>query len=217
MAEDKKHMDVAKPGTALPQTGAKPMVIGHKPISNDPTIKNPTDAGIKKAKQTSSAQPAKSDTDAPSKRKLEIKPLSEEEVPAEKPADTEKAAPGAESVDAKDTKPLTSVKPAAKEEERPIEHEQESDVTRSGPTDDGVPADSKAESSEDSPSAHEQRLKEMTASKEYFVPIKERHRGGGRTFVVAFALTILIAGAVLLGLIDAEIIDLGITAPTDFL
>ena len=47
MADEKKHMDVAKPGEAKPDTGSKPMVVGHKPILSDPDVKQKEDLRVR--------------------------------------------------------------------------------------------------------------------------------------------------------------------------
>lgn len=59
MAEESKVFDVAKPGTSKPDTGSKPMVIGHKYITSDPTLVNTAEETVAKPdKETAKIEPS---------------------------------------------------------------------------------------------------------------------------------------------------------------
>ena len=68
MADEKRVFDVAKPGSSKPETGTKPMVVGHKMIK-DPTLKEVEDDPVE---ETVNIQQTVSKT---------IKPLEKDEIP----------------------------------------------------------------------------------------------------------------------------------------
>lgn len=189
-ADDNKVMDVANPGQTKPDTGSKPMVVGHKSIMTDPTLK------------TDSTAAPSAEEQLPSKKKLTIQPLSEEEkqseettTESEKPAQAEPtAAVPAEKAEEtfEDTTPEDSPEEKKSDAEEEIDEEQ-----------------AKLEK--------EAQLQEIVKSKKYYVPIKAQSTTAIKTFLLTFMIVCLIGVIVLAGLIDAEILDLGIELPFDFL
>lgn len=81
-AADKKVFDVAKPGKSAPDPTTRPVIVGHKPLVQDPMV----NSGEEVDPETGEAKPVKQAIPARSAKK--ILPLSEQ-----KPEETENAAP----------------------------------------------------------------------------------------------------------------------------
>lgn len=226
MAEDKKLMDVAKPGTTAPQTGSKPMVIGHKSMANDPSVSTDIEQ--------------KDSAEAPSKKKITLSPIGDEskENSTDEVSTNEEEVTTKQSNEENSEKKLGSTKlevkreltvqppesnPADKVETKkdddvkPLAQDTVQEGTKDKSDTENDEEETEAPKNPDDTPPNEARLQELIDTKKYFVPIKESKSSGSNSFVVAFAITVVIAVVVLLLLADAEILDLGFNAPTDFL
>ena len=186
MADEEKHMDVAKPGTTNPDTGSKPMVVGHK-IMKDPTVKEEKDS--EKPKETAKEKEEKK---LPSQKKITLKPIEkspEEKKKAEAEADTTAKS----DVDG----PSETTKKTDEEEPK---------------TDSDKAKDKVNERYE-----KEEKLQELIKSKKYYVNIHESSSSPVQTFLITFIVVAIIGAIGLVLLIDAEILDLNIDLPFDFL
>jgi cobalamin biosynthesis Mg chelatase CobN len=186
-AAEKKVFDVGKPGSAKPETGSKPMVIGHKSLLTDPAIKEDS-------KQEENIK--EEDTKKTEKSRVELKPISE----------PEKEEPRAETNEQSEVK-ATEEKTAQEVEATEPEEEQNQDQ---------VKQDKKKEEA-DLDLERTERLEAIIKSKEYFVPIKESNKTAVRTFSITLFIVILVGVVAAVLLMDAEVIDLGIDLPFDLL
>lgn len=187
--EESKVMDVAKPGESKPETGSKPMVIGHKTMATDPSIKE----------EKSEEQPEK--TDATQRKKIRLEPISSKDDPT-KEEDSEEKVEVAKK----------EVTPSKSEEKGKSEVAQDNPVP---PTEQEKAAEQQTE--DDKKLEQEARLEEIIKSKEYNVPIKETSSRSIKTFFVSFIVVLVLGLLVGAALIDAEIIDVGIELPFDYL
>jgi hypothetical protein len=86
-ADDKKAMDVAKPGKSTPDTTARPVIVTHKPMVQDPMVKT---------EETPTDVPNKEDANLSTHTAKTIKPLNEKETPEpaeDKPAEASEEKP----------------------------------------------------------------------------------------------------------------------------
>jgi hypothetical protein len=195
MADEKKVFDVAKPGSTKPDTGSKPMVVGHK-IMKDPTLTNDeesTDA-----------------TDMPiaQQSKIKISPVSEE-FASEKSDDTVSTS----------TDQSEHVNTIAEDESGHDGTASETLPESQSPPQQTAEAtaEEKKEAILDNRIEQEENLQKIIKEKTYVVPIEEASYSAFKTFVKTFAIVSILGVIVLVVLIDAEIIDLGISLPFDLL
>jgi hypothetical protein len=174
-AGDKKSMDdVAKPGKSTPDTSARPVVISHRPMVQDRTVKS-----------TDKPEPSKL---VPARSDKVIKPMDETMDTA---ADADKTA-----------EPETKAKTAAsdkKSEPETVEETSSSDEAVMDAVVDQATADKKKQNElTDAEQAKLELVAKLTADKKYFVPIgqvaKRRHR---RTVIIVAVLLFIAAGAYL--------------------
>jgi hypothetical protein len=188
MVAEKKVFDVGKPGSAKPETGSKPMVIGHKTLLTDPAIKEESNEQVDKIKEEDNKKTEKS--------RVELKPISESEKVEPKAEETEQTKP--ESTDNKPTQETETAEPENEPDQEQVKQDKKKEE-----------ADLDIERTE--------RLEAIIKSKEYFVPIKESNKTALRTFTITLFIVILVGIVATALLIDAEIIDLGVDLPFDFL
>ncbi|HSX24156.1 MAG TPA: hypothetical protein VLE74_03590, partial [Candidatus Saccharimonadales bacterium] len=126
-ANDKKTMDVNKPGESTPDTSSRPVIVTHRPMVQDPMMVGKTE---KKADEEPAAEPAK----PVSRADKTIQPLAEpaDDKPAEnkEPVETEKPAEP-ETAEEKDEpdEPEQEDKPAEAEETATDELADKTDVS----------------------------------------------------------------------------------------
>jgi hypothetical protein len=197
MAEDKKVFDVAKPGSSKPDTGSKPMVVGHK-IMKDPTI---TDSDNEQPEEL-----------APQTNKITINPISHD--------DTAKQVTVDENVS--EVEKDLPVEDGAVETTSHVEDTEPTDVVETAPeaTEENQPAETaeqKQAAADVEQVEHEENLQKIIKEKTYNVPIEEASYSAFKTFVKTFLLVAIVGLLVVAVLIDAEIIDLGVDLPFDFL
>jgi hypothetical protein len=196
MADDKKVFDVAKPGSSKPDTGSKPMVVGHK-IMKDPTL---TDSENEPTKELASQankitlSPISHDNET-TRTNLDKSIVIDEENPAEGSA--------SESIATNDpvVTPTTDTSLVSPEEEsQPVQS-----------------AEQRQEVADIEQVEQEENLQRIIKEKTYFVPIEEASYSAFKTFVKTFIVAGVVGLLIVFVLIDAEIINLGIELPFDFL
>lgn len=235
MAINNKVFDVAKPGTTSPDTGSKPMVVGHKSLAQDPTLK--------KAGKESSKKPPRSE-------KKRIQPITKFSDTEQETKDKED-----ESIDqnVNENKHVTIQSKVTEKTvnsqadnshssdienmETKIDAEESSDTTENSQikeADDS--SDSNNDKSNNNPNnqaekspeeqesdavdlqlEREQKLQSLIKSKKYNVNIKHSSGSSVKTFLITFALFLTIGVVIVAGLIDAEVIDTSIELPFDLL
>ena len=212
MADDKKVMDVAKPGSAKPETGSKPMVIGHRSMATDPSVK--TEDNI-----SGNSEPEKKSAPA---KKIRLKPISDsiDDTDSSKP-EPDDSVNDLRTLETDSKDKDSSDKDSANTDvsQKNNESDESNDTVTKTDTQDEK-EDTKEEKQEKIDSEQverEERLQQLIKSKEYNVQIKKTHNFGFKTFSVTFLLVLVVGSIVIAGLIDAEILDLGIELPFDFL
>ncbi len=213
-ASDKKVMDVAKPGEGKQQIGNKPMIIGHSG-ENDPMVKD--NEAVK------SATPI----EPPSKTRKVIAPISEDH---DEDSETDSAVTNDKQTKSKDAAAVDSVEVKVnktddsstpdiqpKVDEAPAAESPKAVDTNASQVEDEVVQDT---ASEDAPADDNKQgnLDKLVSSKKYFVTIHSDHGGSSKKVLfVSFIITLLLGAAAAVALIDAEIIDLGISLPFDLI
>jgi hypothetical protein len=204
---DKKTMDVSKPGKATPDASSRPVIVTHKPMIQDPMVKSsdtPTDL------------PEKDDT--PTSEKLTktsnkvIQPLTTDEDNS-KEAKSEESKP-----EDTQTKPDESVADEVKPDEDKVEETPTSDAAAEvdAVVDQAITDKKKDELSEEEKRKREE-LQKLIKSKKYFVPIGQvtKRRKSRHTLLMLIGLALLLVG--IYALMDAEIIRVGFDVPFDFI
>jgi len=199
--KDKKVFDVAKPGSSDPDTGTKPMVIGHKAMASDPSM-------VEKKEVTDEEELEPKIQVSPSSKKLTLQPLTSEEKDGESQENQSgiKATPTD-----KDDEVVKEEKTTNNSEKNDVEAitEEEPDVSK---TADELEKEHQATSDE-----REAKLNELIKSGEYKVSINESKSFDLKVFALAMLAVLLVLGVILIALIDLEILDSGLTLPFDLL
>lgn len=200
---EQKVFDVAKPGSSSPETGTKPMVIGHKTLPSDPSMINQDDASVEKNEDVASdLEPAIGLS--PSSKKLRLRPLSEAEkngtpIDAEDqededdistPSDQESSEVKETEVDDEDTETKVAAQKTPSELEKDLQNVVDE---------------------------REGKLRELIKSGEYNVSINESKGFNVKVFILTFIVVGTLIMVILAVLIDLEILDSGITLPFDVL
>ncbi len=190
--KDNKIFDVSKPGVSKPDTGSKPMVIGHKSLVSDPSIKTDSQNASKTVKP-------------PSVTRIKLNPinnLSEDsgEVSESKPVEKE---------DKANINPeKTAEKDQPTQEEKSEEEPEEKTKTKTA---------KKEKDAGDIQLEREQQLQEMIQSKKYFVDIKEAKSIALRRFIITFLVVIIVGLLAVVVLIDAGVLNFGVKLPFNFI
>jgi hypothetical protein len=187
MAKEDKVFDVATAGSIKPDIGAKPMIAGHKMLAADPMVKTEADA------------------------QKENKKLS---VHSEKTI----SAPVHDTTEVDKTDQSSAEEPQKADEATPQLNDEQKhetpDEAEASPEPDKAPTPKEMEDAE---VEAQEKLAKIIQSKKYVVPI---HQAGGnavRTFLVTFLIVLLLGSILFFVLVDAGIIDAGISLPFDLL
>jgi hypothetical protein len=200
--DETKVFDVASPSETKPDTGSKPMVIGHKSMASDPSITKQAKDSPGRQKVEESQQ---EDKTAASK-KIVLQPISEEK--------TTDAEDDSASVDSDTKTDITDKKSVLREDSEPedgetTDAEEKNEETRT--------PEQKAEADEKETNAREDRLQELIKSQEYKLTIKEASHSTLKTYLITFVVVGLLAVAILTVLADLDFIELGFELPFDVL
>ncbi len=194
-----KIMDVAKPGTSDPETGSKPMVVGHKSMASDPSITTHKDDSAEG--DTTEPDVEAKITLSPSK-KLTLQPLSKETEEKQ----SAEAAP--------DDKNTASNEPASTESISATSISTESELP-------DEPSKKSPENIEkeriETLDKREQSLQTFIKSGEYHVHIKESSGSNAKTYLVTFIVVGLFGVILLAVLADLDLIQLGFDLPFNLL
>jgi hypothetical protein len=198
--DDSKVFDVSKPGESKPETGSKPMVVGHK-LMKDPSISE-----VDNNKDEESVMPIAQTS------KLIINPISDDEK------EDNKTEPK-ESDSSEDEAKLPDEKPEEKTIAEPeIETTTETEEVKQDNEPEKVNTEAKKdEEIVDDAVSNEENLQKIVSEKTYFVDIKEASYTSAKSFVTTFIVVGLIAIVAIALLIDLGVLDLGIELPFDFL
>jgi len=194
MAEEKKVFDVAKPGSTKPEMGAKPMVVGHK-IMKDPTLVSTTEDDDAQKTEQLISQPSK----------VVVSPISAEFSAADddKINETSNNEKQIDTLDKKKAKQKTSSQDDPGSDVEKLEIEETPEEIKENADTLGM--------------ERELSLQKIIKEKTYVVPVQEATYSAFKTFIKTFVLVGLLGVLILVLLIDAEIINVGISLPFDFL
>lgn len=218
-SEEEKVFDVTSPGKTIASAHSKPVIVTNRSVVRDPMVTplTKTDAG---SESSASAEQGESSDDDAAKdmpiSKMRIEPLHED-VKAElndEPeggSEQETSASDASVEQADDGTTADDAQPG-KSGDANDEDDEFGDIAN-----DTKKAEDKAAAAE---AAAEMKRREEAesaiASKQYFVPINavQKRRSARALIIVAVVILILIG---LLVTMDADVLDIGIDAPTDFI
>lgn len=188
---EKQIMDVTKPGKSAPSATAKPIIVGHGPMVQDPMVTSDTSA--------EAVAPAAEEIEAPvvvaspSASKKIISPISEEKAePTEVP-----------EVIVDTTTDNTDESVSASEESAVVD----TIIDQVG---------SKAPATSDEDKKKHEHIEKLIAEKKYFVPLGKVNGKSGHGMLL-FTLILCAVFLAFLGALDAEIIDLGFDLPFDLI
>ncbi|HUP26365.1 MAG TPA: hypothetical protein VM124_01820 [Candidatus Limnocylindrales bacterium] len=196
--ETPKAMDVAKPGKVLPDSSARPVIITHRPMVQDPMVKadDKTDDGPD-TKTPDSSIKISSGTHGDKV----IKPVSES---LKAPETNEEIDPKPETSVADDTPESKEDASAEAAVVEAVADQAEVSVSKR----DGKPTE------EDKAKA--EHLKKLIASKTYFLPVGQVARRRNRRMSVVLLLLIMLAAGAYLA-IDAKVILGNVKLPIELI
>lgn len=205
-SQSTKSMDISKQGSITPDTTSRPVIVTHKPVVNDPMVKS--------EKETEKVDnPSQSITSTHNKV---IKPLTDEENLAEEQIKSEETRDEAQPTEvASSTTESNPAEPETKPDETIDETNSDSAIVDEIASQAGKnkKPDPKIEEANKKKLADIQKLID---DKKYFLPIDQiAHKRNQITLIIIIVLTLLLAGLYIA--IDAELLDLGISLPVEFI
>lgn len=232
-SDDKKTMDVAKPGNVAADASARPVIVTHRPMVKDPMVKSDDDVSeLEPTEET--AKDAKS---APTSGEKVIQPINKDIA-----ADTneiEKAA--AAAIASKQKEPATLATKEPKKEE-PQETAPNDVDTKSSATKESTDADQKTETNEtnitsssdaavvdaiadqagsnkhkekqeaEQDAAIREHIQKLIDEKKYFVKTGQVARRRNNRIALVFLVLIVLAVGLYMA-VDAKLIDVGFDVP----
>lgn len=233
----KKTMDISKPGKNMPDTNARPTIVGHRTIMKDPMVNQGTSEQSGQGLQASDSKDTAPILKAPSEKtevraEKVVQPEDDFEAPKAEKSESEPEAkeseeePKAEAEEPKAEEPKTETEEVENEAK---EDEIEEDTTRPAEATDSINKDDDvspaatakegginiAEKELQEAAAKKEKLDKLVAEKTYFVPIGEnKHKSSSATKKILIFI-VLIVGLLALGdlAVDAGIIKTSIKPP----
>ena len=196
--EPKKVFDIAKPNQSVPDSTSKPLISGHKPLVDDPMVKE--DAMVNQLSPTDthepeSKEPAKEKTKPPSVTKTVIKPLTDEQK-SEDGSSVDSSS--GEDVDKSDV--------------------EEEEIEEKAPVGAVLKDIQTTKQVEDAVLAREEKIQSLVESGEYNVKLgtAPQHKSDEKLAWVVVAF-LLLAGVGLYLAGDAELINTSVKLPVDLI
>jgi len=202
--DKKKIFDVAKPGSSEPETGSKPMVIGHKSVSADSSMLTTKE---KDSEDNESEQEHEATVGLSPSKKLILKPLTDAEKNGTKNE--------TDATQTKDKDLSTSEVPKSLNIKDSTTIEQVSKVNEKSEASKTVNELEKEK--QEAVDLREAKLHELIKSGKYNVDINESKAFNFRSFITTFIVTALGVLLIVAVLIDLDILDIGIQLPFDLL
>lgn len=238
--DEKKFMDVAKPGKSQPDATSRPVIVGHRPMVHDPMVSDLSGAKNDKPEEEKKLV---------SSAGIKILPLSESEAaekvePAKEPeSEPEPTAPASEETQAEPDKPAETAKvPEPAAEEKPAEklaapEPAPEEVAEAKPAETPKPAPETAVADNavvnavasqagakkkpvegevtEEDKAKQEAIQKLIESKKYNVKVGEVKRRRSRHGAVALIVLLLALIGVYLAL-DARLIESNLELPYEF-
>ncbi len=219
MAENKKVFDVAKPGKSAPSENARPIIITHKSIAQDPMMAKSTDRDevAKSAPPVSSRgimiePPKEAKAEQASSQKVAVK-SADEPVQKKPDADAPSEATETEKQAAEPAPGPTVEKPAEVPQptESEVEEKAEPDIGEKLPEEQGnsdlqAVDQAKKKAAEEKKAADEAKIQHLVEERKYFVPIGSRRKRSAKKAVVILIVLLILAVVAVDLLVDAGII-----------
>lgn len=200
--DDTKVFDVAKPGKGMPSASSRPVIVSHKPSVQDPMV-------------SATSSPAEDTTN--------------DEVGAEENSERALRRPKKNRIE-----PLNSTIEADEEDEaasesNTTEEDSEENSANEGNTERDEVADAaadvatkkqvkeEAEKKAAEREKHQAEIDALIASKQFFVPINAVKKRRTKQYIFLFLFILVLAALGFLAALDAELIDIGIVPPTNYL
>lgn len=210
-APGKKSMDIAKPGKSLPDNSARPVIVTHRPMVQDPMVKS----DVAKDKPESSAGTSKFlNVDTLPRDKKVIQPVGELPEPKEQQPPEQ-------------DRPINTDKTEIQDNNGEADQNfTEPDISKLDTTEAAVVAAvaSQAQSRgkkngepDERDKAKEAHLKKLVADKTYFVTIGQVSRRRNRRAAAIFAVFLIIFLAGAYATVDAGLIATNIELPIDLI
>lgn len=197
---EKQVMDVSKPGKAVADASARPVIVGHKPQVQDPMVTaEDTNPDVAEPEQSVAS---------PSATKKVIAPLSDQENASESEAAAEDSSLESQP------QPDEKSEPDADETSDGTQSDEEAAVVDA--VADQVGAKKKEDAKTEEDKKHFAEIEKLIAEKKYFVPIGKARRKRNRALLWVTVFLALIFVGLLLA-IDAELLEAGFNLPFDFL
>lgn len=216
-----KIFDVSKPGKTTPDATARPIIVGHKAMIQDPMVNNDSPPAEDKPKD---------DTTAPAHTNKIIQPPEEESDAADEPAKTDDNTVKLENKDS-----IPPEEPEAPDSEKSSETaepaEESGPEPKSESSDEATDGDSAAvgelasqaaksksdAQNEDKQKAKQEALDKLIADKKYYVPVGHVQKRGKNHSAIFIILMLFVALATVYAMVDAGIVDIGIEVPVDLI
>ncbi len=203
--DEKKEMDVSKPGKTAPDTTGRPVIVGHKPLlQQDPMMNGANGNDADKSDVTADEEKITVHT-------AKVIEPPKEEIKAETKAETKEESPPAPEPE----------KPETPEPEKTEAEPSDEPVSEGSAVVDAVAEQAGANKKKEGELSEEEKKKQeaiqkLIEEKKYFVPIKvaSRKRNARLSTIVLIILLILVAGYVAL---DMGLVDAGINLPIDLI
>ena len=194
-----KVFDVAKPGSGKTDIGSKPMIVGHKTLAEDPMVR---EAEKKTAESPEETSQKSTKLQSPSENKKVITPLTdtvENDTKDEETEDVQKT-----DLDQKVSEEAVSDKQEDNDSvviQDTVEQNEE------------VELDPNVEKME-----MDDKLSKIIESKKYFVTVHDSPTSFSiKAFILTFVIALIVGLSAVVILIDAELLNIGVELPFDFL
>jgi hypothetical protein len=233
---DKKVFDVAKPGKSAPDTTTRPIIVGHKPMIQDPMVNNSEPnaaetpqveeekavsnrsakkiAPLSDQKPEDQAEPLAQDAPVDSANDLPEKPIDEPAETATNPEASEPEETQEEKPTDTESKPET---PAENSEEKLTAQNDEGPASNDAAVMDALANEATKKKEGQLTEEEKQKaeaISKLIAEKTYYVRTGQAHHKRNATLFILLGVVVLVLiGGVLA--IDAGLIDLNITLPFD--
>lgn len=213
---EEKVFDVARPGKSMPSASGRPIIVTHKPGVTDPMVApQKTDETEKPAESPDTPSMGEgADMVMATPKKGRIEPLHTEITPDEANSDI------LENENTASDEELTgSIGPEAKEEapqqdQNDEQNDEISDIASEVTT--KKEAHNEAVKKETEASKKKAEIEALVTNRQFFVPINAVQKRRSMKLIV-FLLVLIVLFVGFLVLWDAEVFDIGMRAPTDYL
>ncbi len=187
----KQVFDVSKPGKSTPSSTSRPVIVNHGPMLKDPMV-----AQSKKDEETTeeTTQPTKSAYSSGGEKV--IAPLEQPKTPEQDKPTTTEALP--EDPEKKDTSKSENIQSNIEET-----------------LDAAANAKNKIPKTEDN--TRQAELEKLVEEKKYFLPIGHVSHRRNHRWIVAFIVLLVVILPTLYLFIDAELLNVGVKLPYEFI